>query len=121
MSRRGGQGERSDRVCPGAGGGRTQAGCGAHRGPAGGRSEAEKRLAQAKSKADAAVENSRAILENAKAEADATRLRIATMKDEMETKAIGPEGAERGENYPELGDYCAAVRHRVTGSPVRDH
>ena len=48
--------------------------------------------------AEASVENSRAILENAKSEADATRLRIATMKDEMEAKAKGQKALNEAEN-----------------------
>ena len=58
----------------------------------------EKLLAQAKVEAEVAVEAAKSTLQNAKAAADASKLRIATMKEEMETKAKGQKALNEAEN-----------------------
>lgn len=58
----------------------------------------EKMITQAKAEAAASVENARTTLENAKVEAEAAKLRIATLKDEMETKAKGQKSLNEAEN-----------------------
>lgn len=59
---------------------------------------AEKLIASAKVEAEVAVEAAKSTLQNAKSEADASKLRIATMKDEMETKAKGQKALNEAEN-----------------------
>lgn len=59
---------------------------------------AEKLVAQAKAEAEVAVEAAKTTLQNAKSEADASKLRIATMKEEMETRAKGQKALNEAEN-----------------------
>ncbi|MGI9357753.1 MAG: flotillin family protein [Rhizobiaceae bacterium] len=55
-------------------------------------------IADAKTQADVAVEAAKRTLQDAKADADASKLRIATMKDEMETRAQGQKALNEAEN-----------------------
>lgn len=59
---------------------------------------AEKLVAQAKAQASAAVEAAKRTLQDAKAEADAAKLRIATMKDDMDVRAKGQRALNEAEN-----------------------
>ena len=59
---------------------------------------AEKLIAQAKTEASIAVEAAKTTLQNAKAEADSAKLRIATLKDDMEVRAKGQKALNEAEN-----------------------
>ena len=58
----------------------------------------EKLIAAAKAEASVAVETAKTTLQNAKAEADAAKLRIATLKEDMETRAKGQKALNEAEN-----------------------
>lgn len=55
-------------------------------------------ISRAKAEAEASTEQAKTTLENAKAEAEVAKLRIATLKDEMETKAKGQKALNEAEN-----------------------
>ena len=55
-------------------------------------------IADAKAQADVSVEAAKRTLQDAKAEAESSKLRIATMKDEMETRAKGQRALNEAEN-----------------------
>ncbi len=58
----------------------------------------EKLIADAKAQAEVAVEAAKRTLQDAKAEAEASKLRIATMKEDMETRAKGQKALNEAEN-----------------------
>ena len=58
----------------------------------------EKLIAEAKTQVEVAVEAAKRTLQEAKADADASKLRIATMKEEMETRAKGQRALNEAEN-----------------------
>ncbi|MGI9369218.1 MAG: flotillin family protein, partial [Ruegeria sp.] len=58
----------------------------------------EKLIASAKAEASVAVEAAKTTLQNAKADADAAKLRIATLKDDMEVRAKGQKALNEAEN-----------------------
>jgi uncharacterized membrane protein YqiK len=58
----------------------------------------EKLIADAKVQAEVSVEAAKRTLQNAQAEAEASKLRIATMKDDMETRAKGQKALNEAEN-----------------------
>ena len=58
----------------------------------------ERLIADAKAQANVSVEAAKRTLQDAKAEAESSKLRIATMKDEMETKAKGQRALNDAEN-----------------------
>ncbi len=59
---------------------------------------AEKLILQAKAEAEASVEQAKATLQQAQSNAEASKLRISTMKDEMETRAKGQRALNEAEN-----------------------
>jgi len=58
----------------------------------------ERLIADAKAQANVSVEAAKRTLQDAKAEAESSKLRIATMKDEMETRAKGQRALNDAEN-----------------------
>ena len=58
----------------------------------------EKLIAAAKTEANVSIEEAKTTLQKAQSEADAAKLRIATMKDEMETRAKGQKALNEAEN-----------------------
>lgn len=58
----------------------------------------ERLIADAKAQADVSIEAAKRTLQDAKADAEASKLRIATMKDEMETRAKGQKALNEAEN-----------------------
>ena len=58
----------------------------------------QKLIAQAKAEAEASIEQAKTILQRAQSDAEAAKLRIATMKEEMETQAKGQKALNEAEN-----------------------
>ncbi|GAB4577008.1 MAG: flotillin domain-containing protein [Roseibium sp.] len=58
----------------------------------------QKKIAEARAEAEAAVDRSKAALEDARADAEAAKLRIASLKSEMSARAEGQKALNEAEN-----------------------